>query len=182
MLKRVLLVSGSTRSASINSALVRTALLCAPPGVTTVRYGMTGLPYFNPDDDREPLPPSVVALRAAIAASDALLFCTPEYAGSMPGALKNMLEWTVGSTAMTGKPAAWVNAASDPRRGHGANEQLATVLGYVQARVVPEACRSVPVGRDLIGPDGLIGDHGTRSALSGVLADLVDAADPARPS
>ena len=175
MLKRVLLVSGSTRSASVNSALVRTALLCAPPGVTTVRYGMTGLPYFNPDDDSEPLPPSVVALRAAIAASDALLFCTPEYAGSMPGALKNLLEWTVGSTAMTDKPAAWVNAAADPRRGHGANDQLVTVFGYVQARVVPEACRSVPIGSELIGPDGLIADPGVRRALSEVLTALVAA-------
>ena len=176
MARRVLLVSGSTRSASTNSALVRTALLCAPPGVTTVRYGMTGLPYFNPDDDREPLPPAVVALRAAVAASDALLFCTPEYAGSMPGALKNLLEWTVGSTVMTGKPAAWVNAAADPRRGHGANDQLATVLGYVQATVVPEACRSVPISRELISPDGLVVDPGTRAALTQVLADLVAAA------
>ena len=176
MPKRVLLVSGSTRSASTNSALVRTALLCAPPGVATVRYGMTGLPYFNPDDDREPLPPAVVALRAAVAASDALLFCTPEYAGSMPGALKNLLEWTVGSTVMTDKPAAWVNAAADPRRGHGANDQLVTVLGYVQARVVPNACRSVPISRELIGPDGLVADPSTRAALTDVLAGLLAAA------
>ena len=141
-----------------------------------MRYGMTGLPYFNPDDDREPLPPAVVSLRAAVSASDALLFCTPEYAGSMPGALKNLLEWTVGSTVLTDKPVAWVNAAADPRRGHGANDQLATVLGYVQARVVPEACVSVPVRHEMIGPDGLLDDPDARAALTRVLAHLVDAA------
>jgi chromate reductase, NAD(P)H dehydrogenase (quinone) len=140
-----------------------------------VQHGLTGLPYFNPDDDREPLPPPVVALRAAVAAADAVLFCTPEYAGSMPGALKNLLEWTVGSTVLTDLPVAWVNAAADPRRGHGANEQLATVLGYVQARVVDAACRSIPVGRELVGPDGLIADPATRTAIADALAALVAA-------
>lgn len=69
---RVLLISGSTRARSTNSSLVRTALVCTPPGVTTARYGMTGLPYVNPDDDHEPLPPSVAALRGAVG-TDGLL-------------------------------------------------------------------------------------------------------------
>lgn len=172
MARRVLLVSGSTRSASTNSALVRTALVCAPSGISTVRYGMTGLPFFNPDDDTDPPPPSVAGLRAAITGSDALLFCTPEYAGSMPGALKNLLEWTVGSTVLTDKPVAWVNVAADPRRGQGANDQLATVLGYVQARVVAEACVDIPVERPDVGPDGLIADAGIRAAIVATLSTL----------
>lgn len=173
---RVLLISGSTRSASTNSALIRTAALCAPPGVETARYGLTALPHFNPDDDREPLPPTVAALRAGIAASHAVLFCTPEYAGTLPGSMKNLLDWTVGGIEMVDRPVAWVNAAPDPRRGHGAHATLATVLGYIQSRVIDDACRHVPVAREAIGPDGLIADDTTRAAISEVLATLAAAA------
>ena len=171
---RILLISGSTRSGSTNSALVRTAARCAPDGVEAVGYeGLAALPHFNPDDDQEPLPTPVAQLRAAIEAADAVLFCTPEYAGTLPGAVKNLLDWTVGATVMTDKPVAWVNAAADPQRGGGAHATLATVLGYVQARVVEEACRDVPVPREAVGPDGMIGDPHTRSAIRDVLSSLV---------
>jgi NAD(P)H-dependent FMN reductase len=73
-LSSVLLISGSTRAASTNSALVRTAAASAPDGVDAVVYdGLAGLPHFNPDDDHDPLPPVVAALRAAIAAALAAL-------------------------------------------------------------------------------------------------------------
>lgn len=170
---RILLISGSTRAGSTNSALLRTAARCAPAGVEAVVYdGLTELPHFTPDADREPLPAPVQQLRAAIAGTDAVLFCTPEYAGTLPGSFKNLLDWTVGATVLTDKPVAWVNAAADPRRGGGAHATLATVLGYVQARVVEDACRHVPVPREAVGPDGLIADAGTQDAIREVLADL----------
>jgi chromate reductase, NAD(P)H dehydrogenase (quinone) len=175
---RILLISGSTRGASTNSALVRTAALCAPPALETVVYeGLTELPHFNPDDDDgDALPPAVAELRTAIESSDAVLFCTPEYAGTLPGSVKNLLDWTVGGTVMTDKPVAWVNAAADPRRGGGAHVTLATVLGYVQARVIDDACRSVPVAPESIGADGLIADEPTRAAISDTLTALGNAA------
>jgi hypothetical protein len=71
---------------------------------------------------------------------------------------------------------AWVNAAADPRRGGGAIATLATVLGYVQARVVDEACRPVPVPPGSVGADGLIADAGVRASIRAVLLDLVAAA------
>ena len=173
---RILLISGSTRDASTNSALVRTAAWCAPAGVETVVSDALGaLPHFNPDDDHDPLPPAVSALRASISGADAVLFCTPEYAGTLPGSMKNLLDWTVGGTVLTDKPVAWVNAAADPSRGGGAQATLATVLGYVQARVVDDACRHVGVARDAVGPDGLISDAGTRAAIADVLAVLAAA-------
>ncbi|MDT4917540.1 MAG: hypothetical protein QOI15_748 [Pseudonocardiales bacterium] len=173
---RILLVSGSTRAASTNSALVRTAAAAAPEGIGAAAYdGLSGLPHFNPDDDRYPLPAAVAELRAAIAAADAVLFCTPEYAGTLPGSLKNLLDWTVGGTELTGKPVAWVNAAADGRRGGGAHATLATVLGYVQARVVDAACVHVPVPRDATGPDGLIADDATRAAIADALTALAAA-------
>jgi chromate reductase len=80
-------------------------------------------------------PASVVALRAAIAKADAVVFCTPEYAGTLPGTFKNLLDWTVGGGELYGKPVAWVNVAG-PGRGTGADATLATVLGYVGARIL----------------------------------------------
>jgi chromate reductase, NAD(P)H dehydrogenase (quinone) len=141
--------------------------------VTVVVYdGLAGLPHFNPDDDRDPLPPAVAALRAAIAAADAVLFCTPEYAGTLPGSMKNLLDWTVGGTDLTDKPVAWVNAAADARRGGGAHATLAVVLGYVQTRIVEDACRHVPVPRDAIGADGLIHHDATRTAIADTVTAL----------
>jgi NAD(P)H-dependent FMN reductase len=173
--RRVLLVSGSTRSAATSTALLRTAAECAPPGIEALLYpGMSELPHFVPDldaDDR--LPARVDTLRAEIAASDAVLFCTPEYAGTLPGSLKNLLEWTVGSTVLTGKPVAWVNAAADPRRGGGAIANLETVLGYVQARLVREACRSVPVPRAAVDQYVLVDDPAARAEIADVLSRLL---------
>jgi chromate reductase len=148
----VLLISGSTRAASTNSALCRTAVVCAPAGVA--------------------------ALRSAIASADAVLFCTPEYAGTLPGSFKNLLDWTVGGTELTAKPVAWVKVAADERRGAGAHATLATVLGYVQARVVEDACRHVPIARDTVGADGVIADSTTRSQIAATIEAVLDA-DPA---
>lgn len=169
----ILLISGSTRTASSNSALLRTAVAAAPAEIGAVLYeGLAALPHFNPDDDREPLPAAVAELRTAIAAADAVLFCTPEYAGTLPGSMKNLLDWTVGGTELSDKRVAWVNAAADGRRGAGAMATLATVLGYVQASVVENACRHVPVPIGAIGDDGLIADKATRTAIADVLTAL----------
>lgn len=112
---RLLLVSGSLRAGSTNTALLRTAQFAAPPGITAVLYDdLARLPYFSPDDDRPPLHPAVAGLRAAIRASDAVLFCTPEYAGALPGSFKNMLEWTIGDDqpgSIYEKRVAWVNVS-----------------------------------------------------------------------
>ena len=134
---RILLVSGSTRAGSTNTAVLRTAPAVAPEGVTTVLYeGLADLPAFNPDDDSEPLPPSVADLRRQIDVADAVLFCTPEYAGALPGSFKNLLDWTVGGGDVYGKPVAWINVSSvaAPTGGADAHASLAKVLGYLGAR------------------------------------------------
>jgi chromate reductase len=172
--QRVLVISGSTRSSSTNTAFTRTAARSAPPGVeVSVIDDVAVLPHFNPDADRDPLPDPVVALRAQIAAADAVLFCTPEYAGTLPGSFKNLLDWTVGGTELTGKPVAWVKVAADPRRGEGAHATLATVLTYVQARIVDDACRHIPVPRESVGPDGLVADPAVPEAIAATLRALL---------
>jgi chromate reductase len=174
---RVLLISGSLRSGSTNTALLRTAQAVAPAGVETVLYeGMGTLPHFNPDDDAEGLPvaPLVAELRAAIAGADALLLSTPEYAGALPGSFKNLLEWTVGNGGTYRKPVAWVNTsgAAAPTGAADAHDSLRKVLGYVGAQVVEDACVRIPVARDVIGPDGLLSDRALRVQVAEVLRAL----------
>jgi chromate reductase len=171
---RILLISGSTRAASTNTALLRTARDAQPAGVDAELYeGMTDLPHFNPDDDAVPLPPRVADLRARIAAADAVVFCTPEYAGALPGTFKNLLDWTVGGPEMYGKPVAWVNAAASPTRAAKAHESLETVLRTIHADVVSEACRHVAVTRDRV-VDGLVVDAAARAGIAGVLEALAE--------
>ena len=159
----ILLLSGSLRSGSTNGALVRTAAAIAPEGISPSIYrGMGALPHFNPDDDREgqPVAVEVAELRAAVAAADAILICTPEYAGALPGAFKNLLEWTVGDGGTHRKPVAWINVSGPaaPTGGADAHESLRKVLGYVGAEIVEDACIRLPITRDSVGAEGLIGD------------------------
>jgi NAD(P)H-dependent FMN reductase len=99
---------------STNVAALRTAAAVAPAEIRTVAYeGIASLPHFNPDEDREgdPVAEAVAGLRAAVRSADALLICTPEYAGALPGSFKNLLEWTVGDAGTYRKPVAWINVS-----------------------------------------------------------------------
>ena len=170
---RILLISGSTRSGSGNTAALRTVRATAPDGIAAELYeGLAALPAFNADQDERP-PAAAAELRARIAAADALLFCTPEYAGTLPGSLKNLLDWTVGGGEIYGKPVGWVNVAVGGR-GAGAEEHLALVLRYVGAVAVDGACVRVPVPREAVGPDGIITDPEIRTGLGAALAALAE--------
>jgi chromate reductase, NAD(P)H dehydrogenase (quinone) len=174
----LLLISGSLRAGSTNTAVLRTASEVAGEEVETILYGgMAELPHFNPDDDREgePLHAAVAELRAQIAAADALLICTPEYAGALPGALKNLLEWTVGDGGTYRKPIAWINASGPaaPSGGADAHDSLRKVLGYVHADIVEAACVRISLTRDAVGLDGTIGDPAAREEIAEAVAALV---------
>lgn len=182
MAVEVLLISGSLRGGSINTAVLRTAAAAAPEGVRAIFYeGLGGLPLFNPDDD-EPgrLAGAVADLRARLRAADALLFCTPEYAGGLPGSFKNLLDWSIGGGEVYGKHAAWINATSRPDEEalRGAYESLRSALGYAGMHVVDAACRRVRVTQPSIGADGLIAPGPLREEIAESLALL--AAEVAR--
>jgi chromate reductase, NAD(P)H dehydrogenase (quinone) len=168
---RLLLVTGSTRRASTNTAALHVARTLLGEDSAVVYDGLAGLPAFNPDDDYAPLPPAVADLRSAIAAADAVVFCTPEYAGTLPGSFKNLLDWTVGGSEIH-KPVTWINVAG-PGRGGGADSTLTTVLGYVGGRVLESSGIRVPVAHQAVGPDGLISDEETRGRLAQALATIV---------
>ena len=167
------MISGSVREGSVNSAVIATAAELLPHDVTAVLYdGLGDLPHFNPDADRNPLPRSVAELRRLIDESSALLFSTPEYAGAMPGALKNLLEWTVGGTETTGKPAGWINPSSMPNHAARTYASLRVVLAYTDANVIEQACVDVPVPRALIGENGIVHDEEVRSRISRVIGAI----------
>lgn len=177
---RILLVSGSLRRGSTNTALLRTAETVAPEGIAAILYdGLGRLPHFDPDLDRSPLPAAVADLRAAVHDAGAVLFCTPEYAGALPGSFKNLLDWTIGDDqpgSIYEKPVAWVNASASPTGAADAHDSLRKVLGYAHAAVVEAACRSIPVVRQAVGDDGLLHDAHVRAEISRCLESLVGAA------
>jgi chromate reductase len=174
---KVLLISGSLRDGSTNSALLRTAEVVAPAEIATELYdGMVELPHFNPDLDTAPLPAAVDRLRSAIRSSDALLFSTPEYAGALPGSFKNLLDWTIGDGApgsIYEKPVAFINTSAAPTGAADAHESLRKVLGYAHATVIESACAPIPVARTSI-QNGLISDPDIRSAIIRSLQMLVE--------
>jgi chromate reductase len=175
----ILLLSGSSRDGSTNAGVLRTAATLAPDDVEAVRYGGIGeLPLFNPDDDREgaPVDERVAAMRASVASADAVLVCTPEYAGALPAALKNLLEWTIGDAGTYAKPIAWINAAGPaaPSGAADAHDSLRKVLGYAGADIVESANARVPITREMLGADGLVHDGAARAQIAGALGRLAD--------
>jgi chromate reductase len=182
---KILLISGSLRSASVNTAVLRSAAANAPAGIDASPYeGMGELPHFNPDDDPDggPVDARVENLRRRLAEADAVLLCTPEYAGAMPGSFKNLLDWTVGGGETYGKPVAYINASSrpDPNAARGAHESLRAVLGYTGVDLVERACRRIVVPRSAITDEGMIEDEAIEAEIADAVAALAEHARTAR--
>ncbi|RCS29944.1 NAD(P)H-dependent oxidoreductase [Rhodanobacter denitrificans] len=140
--QRVLCLCGSLRRVSSNRAALEAARQLAAPTLELVLYeGLGALPLFSPDDDVDPLPPVVLALREAVGRADALLIACPEYAHGLPGAFKNLLDWLVGSLELPGKPVLLLNTAA--RGSYHAQEALAEILTTMSAQLL--ASQPLPV-------------------------------------
>ncbi len=176
---KILLVTGSARRGSTNTATLRTVAEPTQPAVATVMYdGIADLPLFNPDDDVEgaDIDSRVQRMRQQLAGADGVLICTPEYAGALPAALKNLLEWTIGDGGTYEKPVAWINVsgAAAPTGGADAHTSLRKVLEYSGADIVEAACVRVPLSRHVIGGSGLVEDPAARDNIAWALARLVE--------
>jgi chromate reductase len=145
---RVLGVSGSLRAGSYNTALLHAAALAAPEGVELeIWKGLAELPLYDAELDEHDTPGSVRRLRDEWGAADAILFATPEYNGSIPGALKNAIDWASrprGAAPLLNKPVAVVGASTGQFGALWAQQDLRRVLGIAGARVVGE---ELPVAR-----------------------------------
>ena len=110
---KILGIPGSLRKESFNRAALRAATQLAPEGATIEVFELDGIPGFNQDDEQNP-PAKVVELKKRIRESDAILFVTPEYNYSIPGVLKNAIDWAsrpYGDSAWSGKPVAIMGAS-----------------------------------------------------------------------
>jgi NAD(P)H-dependent FMN reductase len=138
----VLALCGSLRAASINAALLRAAARLAPAGIAIAVHPPLGdLPLFNPDLEADPAPP-VARLRAAVAAADALVIASPEYAHGVTGTIKNALDWLVSFEPFVHLPVAVLNASP---RAHHADDALRETLRTMSARVIEDACVAIPL-------------------------------------
>lgn len=131
---RILGVCGSLQARSSNRSLLDAAAEAAPEGVSVALYdGLRELPHFDPDLESAGAPAAVQAWRDALAASDAVLIAAPEYGHSLPGALKNAIDWVIGSGELYRKVVAITAAVADPSRGRRGLQALAQTLGAVDA-------------------------------------------------
>lgn len=133
---RVLAVCGSLQAASRNRDLVARAVALAPAGMTVEIFESLGdLPHFNPDLEATP-GPAVARWRAALAASDAVLIACPEYGFSLPGVVKNAIDWVIGSGELERKVVAITAASHHPERGLRGLAALREPLTAVSATIV----------------------------------------------
>jgi chromate reductase, NAD(P)H dehydrogenase (quinone) len=145
---RILAVSGSLREGSYNTSLLRAAVEAAPEGIEVELWeGLADLPLYDEDLDDADAPESVRRLRADWAAADAILFSTPEYNGSVPGGLKNAIDWASRPRlegVLRNKTVAVVGASTGQFGALWAQQDLKRILGVAGARVVGT---EIPVSR-----------------------------------
>jgi chromate reductase len=177
MSMRILLISGSLRQDSHNTKLLRAAAELLPLGTEFERFeALRAIPPFDEDEEATGAP-AVSALRAAIARADGVLFATPEYNGSLPGQLKNALDWVsrpVATTELRGKPVAVVGASTSLFGAVWAQAELRKVLSTIGAKVVD---RELPVmhAQERFDADGGLVEDELRDELAAHVAELVDA-------
>jgi len=181
---KILGVSGSLRADSHNTALLRCAARHLPEGVELeVWDGLRDVPPYDEDDDVDPAPQAVAALRAALAGADAVLFSTPEYNSSIPGQLKNALDWAsrpYATNVLRNLPVAVVGASTGAFGAVWAQAELRKVLGAAGARVVDGEVMLGHAHRKM-DEAGVLLDDEAREQLVEVISGLAGAVQ-ARPA
>jgi chromate reductase, NAD(P)H dehydrogenase (quinone) len=176
---RVLGISGSLRRDSHNTKLLRAASDLLPPSAELEIFdGLADVPPYNEDEDVDPAPPAVQRLREAIAGADAVLIATPEYNASIPGHLKNALDWAsrpFPDNAFRGKPVAVIGASTSMFGAVWAQAELRKVLGAIGARVID---RELPIStaEEAFDAQFQLVDDEHRERLVGILEELLEEA------
>jgi chromate reductase len=172
---RILGISGSLRRDSHNRRILFEAAELLPAGVELELFdGLKAVPPYDEDDDVEQAPEAVVALREAIGAADAVLIATPEYNGSVPGQLKNAIDWASrprGSASLLGKPVAVIGASTGSFGGVWAQAETRKILGTAGARVVQNE-HAVPRAHERLSEHGRL-VHDDHEQLEGLLDALL---------
>jgi chromate reductase, NAD(P)H dehydrogenase (quinone) len=179
---RVLGISGSLRRDSLNSALLRVAAERLPAGAELVEFThLREIPLYDADLEAETTPEAVAELRAAIRDADAVLVATPEYNHSIPGGLKNALDWAsrpAGKSALNGKPAAAIGASTGMFGAVWAQAETRKVLGALGGRVIETELPVARADKQLV--DGRLELEPAQSErLEEILAELIASAEEA---
>ena len=177
---KILAVSGSLRADSLNTKLLQAAAELASDEVEfEVWDGLKAVPPYDQDDEDGSPPLAVARLRSAVAAADAVLFATPEYNASIPGQLKNALDWVsrpMATNPLRNVPVAVMGASPGAFGAVWAQAELKKVVGLIGARVLPI---ELPVAKaaTLFDAHGRLIDDQLRVRLGEILSDLVAAAE-----
>jgi chromate reductase len=177
---KVLAISGSLRPDSYNTKLLRAAEELLPPETDFVLYqGVKAVPPYDDEDDVQPAPMAVAALRSAMAEADVVLFATPEYNSSIPGSLKNAIDWVsrpLATNPLRNKPVAVVGASTGAVGAVWAQAELRKVLAALGARVVDGevAVGHAPTRFD---EDGRLEDESLREQLEETIEALLTEAE-----
>ena len=176
---RILGVSGSLRSGSYNGRLLEAAAELLPAEAELEIYeGLKAVPPYDEDDDVQPAPPAVARFREAIAGADALLFSTPEYNSSVPGQLKNAIDWAsrpLAANPLRNKPVAVAGASTGAFGAVWAQAELRKVLAATGARVV-EGEVAVGHAPQRFDESGRLTDENLREELAELGEELVETA------
>lgn len=173
---QILGISGSLRAKSFNTSLLHAAAAMLPTGAELIVRTCAGLPMYNEDLDVDPKPAAVMDLKRAITGSDAVLLATPEYNHSIPGVLKNALDWIsrpAFTSVMAGKPTGIISASKSFVGGARVQLHLRSVLDSMLAPVFPHTDVLVGTAADRVTPDGAITDTATRTILKAYLETFV---------
>ena len=175
---KILALVGSLRAASINRQLAELAAETAPEGVAvTVFQGLGDLPFYNEDIDNENVPASVVALREAAGEADAALVVTPEYNGSIPGVLKNAIDWAsrpYGDSAWNGKPAAIMGASVGAIGTARAQYHLRQMMVFLNMFPINQPEVMIGNASERFDADGNLTHEATKDFIRQLLQSLVD--------
>ncbi|GIV84769.1 MAG: NAD(P)H-dependent FMN reductase [Candidatus Roseilinea sp.] len=170
----ILGISGSLRRGSFNTALLRNAQAMLPADASLEIADLSGIPLFNQDHEHAP-PEAVRTFKAKIAGADALLFAVPEYNYSLPGVLKNAIDWASRPYAdqpFSGKPAAIIGAGG--RFGTvRAQLHFRQIAGYLNLLMLPRPELMIPLAHQKFDADGALTDPEARDQLREVLNALV---------
>jgi chromate reductase len=173
---RVLAISGSLRADSNNTGLLRALREEAPAGVEVELWkGLEAIPPYDADDDVVPGPANVEAFRELVREVDGVFFATPEYNSSIPGQLKNALDWgsrPLATNSFRNKPVAVISSSAGAFGGVWAAAELRKVLGAMGARVT-EAELAVGHAAEKFDDEGRLADEDVRQGLREALATLL---------
>jgi chromate reductase len=180
---RFLVISGSLRKDSLNTKLAHAFIAQAPEGVTMELGDISSIPLYNGDIDAAGFPAEVTALKDQIRGADGIVLITPEYNRSMPGVLKNVLDYTsrpYGESAWTGKPVFVAGATGGPIGTALAQYDAKKVLMFVGAHPIPQPEFYMGGATDKFDAEGKLVDEATKGYIDKAIATLVTLAGKLR--